>query len=619
MNVGKLRLCSVGKLHFGMGESMMKPASALVTGRVRSSIERFNRDERGAMAFFIIFFFIMMLMFGGIAVDVMRFETRRVAMQQTMDRAALAAANLNNTVTATAVVNDYFAKADLGAGLNMVNFTAPTVTPSGDGVTFKKVEVSSKVRSNNFFMHLLNVDYLEGPAATTAEQGISMIEVIMVLDVSGSMNDPMVNGQPKKKIEALREAAQNFVTTLKNKDIKNEVSIGFVPYNAQVNIPAVLRSKYFVTNVATYDGVTGAGFPNANCIEIPNSTYTAMALSTTTQFRMAAVADTETSANTSSNYRDPDDYGVPSNNPLDRICNPTTVNQVFMPSKVGGNINTAISNLQGGGYTSIAIGMRWGTALIDESARPIYTALIASNDMSSSVAGRPVNNNVVTTRKIIVLMTDGEHVATEHVPDAYKTGPSPIWKGADGNYAIRFTNGGAAMTGNTRPSCAGSNTYFVNHLKPSTSTNCDAAAWKSTMTGTPWTGSGTVRQLDWSEVWRFMTISYVARQLYGRSNVTNVTGTAGYNALRDMFVDDYISAGTLNSLLSSNCTAAKTAGVEIYGIAFKAPANGQTQISNCSSNPKSSYYFNVNPTDSSALDDAFQAIANQISDLRLTN
>lgn len=596
-----------GEVVFGMGESMMKPAAALVTNRFCASLARFRKDERGAMAFFILFFFVMMLMFGGIAVDVMRFETRRVALQNTMDRAALAAANLNNSVSSTAVVNDYFAKANLGDGLSMVTFSAPTVTPTGDGVSFKKVAVTSKIRSNNYFMHLLNVDFLESNTGTTAEQGVSQIEVIMVLDVSGSMRHPITTGGVSK-IQQLRNSAESFVTTVKGKDIKNEVSIGIVPYNAQVVVPTNLRNRFNVTNIATYDGVANAGFPNADCLEIPTDTYGTMALSTTTPIRMAAVADTITTTGTTTDHLDPATSGAPSTDPINRICNPTTVNKVFLPTKTTADVNTAINNLTEGGYTSIAVGMRWGTALIDQAARPIYSAI-----GHSSVSGRPVNNDVATTRKIIILMTDGENDDTSHVVDAYKTGPSPIWRGADGKYAIRFTNGGQALTGNTRPTCAGTNTYFVPHLKPNTSTACNSSAWKSTMTGTPWTGSGTVRQLDWSEVWRYLRVSYVARQLYGRSNVSVVNN---YTTVFNTFVQEYIDDPVLNALLNQNCTAAKNAGVEIYGIAFAAPANGQTQINNCSSDPKANYYFNA--TSNASLQAAFEQIAAQISELRLT-
>ena len=124
---------------------------------------RFRDDERGAMALIIMFTFLAMIMFGGIAIDVMRFETRRVAMQQTLDRAALAAASLTQTRTPQQVVDDYFAKAKLGEGLFMVDFEAPVVTALTDA-GLRRVTASAKVTSTNFFMGIFSpLDTLEGP------------------------------------------------------------------------------------------------------------------------------------------------------------------------------------------------------------------------------------------------------------------------------------------------------------------------------------------------------------------------------------------------------------------------------------------------------------------------
>jgi hypothetical protein len=72
----------------------------------------------------------------------------------------------------------------------------------------------------------------------------------------------------------------------------------------------------------------------------------------------------------------------------------------------------------------------------------------------------------------------------------------------------------------------------------------------------------------------------------------------------------------MNTLLQTNCTAARDAGIEVYGIAFAAPASGQAQILGCSSSPEENYYFNA--TDNAKLMEAFNAIATDISDLRLT-
>jgi Flp pilus assembly protein TadG len=621
-----------------------------------------------------IFAFLVMIMFGGIAVDVMRFETRRVALQQTMDRAALAAASLNQTRPPQEIAEDWFDKAGLGDDLEFVEFSAPTVNTIFDPGQ-REVQISARVRSYNYFMRIMtDVEYLEGPSITEAKQGVSNIEVMLVLDITGSMNEALGDG--RTKIEALREAASEFVRILKENDENNGVSIGIVPYAAQVNVPAALRSQFNVTNLSTWDMVPNAGVPNINCLEFPVGGFNTTGVSLTAPIPMAAVADSNSSTTTTANYVAPLAPVVTS-----RACTTTAdvaatpyndelVNHIVMPTKDPVPLTTAISRLKAAGNTYIAVGMRWGTALLDEKARPIYTAI-----GDPSVAGRPAENLLdpdadvsQQTRKIIVLMTDGEHVTNNHIFDAFKSGLSPIYLGTDGNYAIRFTSSGPARTNGTRPGISATNTcsgwvlgtgreYFVTHLKrnsvrqkvgatepegfgtgANTNGACDPRSWVAGPTG-PWNApSGTLswpvydaagnkvknadgtdrmiqaRQLDWSEVWRFVRVSWMARQLYMRSGVS---GTNDYNTIMNTFRGTYLSSvSNMNSLLQTNCTAARAAGMEIYGIAFAAPTNGQTQISNCSSSPKENYYYNA--TDNAKLLSAFRKIATDISDLRLT-
>lgn len=571
------------------------------------------------MAIFGIFVFFLMLVFGGIAVDVMRAETRRVTLLQTMDRAALAAASLRQERDPDEVALEWFEK----AGLNespAARFSTPELTVTNQA-GLRKVTAKAKVRSYNHFMHLLDVDYLDAPAVTEAAQGVSHIEVMMVLDITGSMNSPASTGT-STKIQDLRQYAQEFVDIVKKNDTKNGVSIGIVPYAAQVNIPANLRAQYTVSNLSHWNGVPLQGVPNINCIEIPTSTYTSTALSQSATMPMAAVADTNSSTTTTTNYVTPNN-GRPV--ATGRICTTTPdsgstpyndelVNQVFLPTKDGAAVKTRIARLTAGGNTSIALGMRWGTALIDETARPIYSAI-----GDATVQGRPADNpddfDKKKIRKIIILMTDGENVSNTYIYNAFKTGLSPIYVGADGNFAIRYTTSGTAMTNGTRPACAGANTYFVPHLKPNSDTTCNSVssggrvAWLSTPS---WSGSGTVRQLDWSEVWSLVRVSWVARQLYMRSNVS---GTNNYDTIMNQFRGTYLSVSSLNSLLQANCKAARDAKIEIYGIAFAAPPGGQAQIQGCATNVEN-YYFDAQ--NGPELRSAFNTIATFISDLRLT-
>ena len=650
---------------------LTKPAKTPVYSPIGRKLSEFRSEEEGGVTIFVVLLFVLMILFGGIAVDVMRFEWRRVTLQETMDRAMLAAANLTipPDQTPQSVAQNWFDVAGLGDELT-VDFGAPVLTGEATNSS-RRVVGTARVRSYNHFMHLMDYPWFEAPVSSGAQQGVSKIEVVMVLDITGSMSQ---SSGTTSKIQALRTSATNFVNILKfnrdsngaytiPKDPNNLISIGMVPYAANVNLPPELRDQYAVTNLSSWDGVPDVGVANANCMEIPTDTWGETALSTTRSIPMMAVADAQPSSvspNSGTNsrggfielarrsplttgtgnsraipYREngwiPCTHGDNASTPADE----TTSNQVILPTTVPSVLTSQISQLQPLGATSIAVGMRWGTALLDETAQPIYAALRSG---VPGMAGRPVANSDAETRKIIVLMTDGEHWLTRHIRDGFKSGLSPIWRGNDGNFAIRYVSGGPALTGGTRGfatpnTCSGwpvANTreYFVPHLKADsvrrrvnnsetegngTGTNvtggCDPRAW---LTSPTWSGSGTVRQLDWSEVWRYVRVDWVVEQLYMRSGVS---GTLDYWTVYNMFVGDYLtSTANMDSLLDQNCTAAKNAGFEVFGIVFGDNVI-EDPVRNCSSPGTGYYYRALNGDD---LNSAFEQIAVLVSPLRLT-
>jgi Flp pilus assembly protein TadG len=67
----------------------------------------FLRDESGNLTVLSLIFGALMLAFGGLAVDMMRYEAMRAELQNTLDRAALAAAALTQTLDPEAVLEDY--------------------------------------------------------------------------------------------------------------------------------------------------------------------------------------------------------------------------------------------------------------------------------------------------------------------------------------------------------------------------------------------------------------------------------------------------------------------------------------------------------------------------------
>ena len=650
-----------------------KAAKLPITARFLRKATDFRSDERGAIAIFVLIIFVTMLLVGGIAVDVMRAEMRRVTYTQTFDRAVLAAANISLPPGQSPITvgQSWYDVAGLGDEFT-VDYGAPVFTGTATSSSREARAVGS-VRSYNHFMHMLGVPYFNMPVRSAAQQGVSKIEVMLVLDITGSMAE---SSGSTTKIEALRTAATNFVNILKfnrdaggnytiPKDPNNLISIGMVPYATNVNIPVALRNQFNATRISAWTGGAVPGLADATCMEIPTSTYGSTSLSTTLAIPMMAVADPvprATSPTTSTNtfggsvslgFASPTLGGASGSLPYLQNgwvpCvngdNPNTAaseagsNRLVLPTTDPATLTNQIAQLEPLGATSIAVGMRWGTALIDEAARPIYSNLLGG---VPGMAGRPANNSDNETRKIIVVMTDGNHFVAKHVRDEFKSGLSPIWRGDDGNFAIRYVAGGPALTGGVRGfaapnTCSGwpvaaARQFFVPHLKANsvrrrvnatepegvgTGTNvtggCDPRAWVAPVSGAPtWAGSGTVRQLDWSEVWRLVRVDWVVRQLYMRSGVA---GTVNYDTVYNMFVGDYLTSNAnMDALLEQNCTAAKNAGVEVFGIVLGDSVN-EGPVRNCSS-PGSGYYYRVLTGDS--LNAAFEQIAVLISDLRLT-
>lgn len=539
---------------------------------LRAHSRRFAHEEAGTLAILALFFFMLMVMMGGIAVDLMRYESTRTSLQQTLDRATLASASLSQTLDPESVVSDYFAKAGLSEYLTGVQVT--------EGLNYREVVADAKAATNPEFMHLIGIDRMDAPGHSKAEQRMNNVEIVLVLDVSGSMgsNSRLVN---------LKNAAKEFVDTVLSSDDENRISIAIVPFSENVNLPLALRQKYnatYVHNVA-----------NVNCLELPSSTFSETGISRTMPIPMIPAADAYNTTTKDTTYYDFTDSSRTAPVKADWACTAKSVNTVVLPSQDISALQNRIQNLQADSMTSINLGMKWGMAMLDPGTRSIYSEFATSGAIPPVFNGRPFDYTDPEAMKVIILMTDGENTQGELVADEYKAGPSPIFKSPfDGKYSIRFTTG--------RPGVSGSREYWVPHL----------GGWNAT----PWTNSsnsGTAIPVPWEEVWSKARLTWVVWQLYSRSLGTNnsqrnIQYTNWYNAFHDS-----TSPATMNSQLQTVCNLAKSKGVTVYGIAFEAPTNGRTAISNCATS--SAHYFNATGLQ---ITTAFRAIANNISHLRLT-
>jgi Flp pilus assembly protein TadG len=510
------------------------------------AISRFAHDEGGALIIFTLMLFVLMVMMGGMAVDLMRYESTRTSLQQVSDRSVLAAASLRQALDREGVVRDYFAKEGLSGSLIDVDVDDASIN-------FASVSVVAEAPIQPFFMHMLGIDNLNAPAASTAQERITDIEISLVLDISGSMEGD--------KIDNLKVAAKEFVDTVINSSDPGRVTVSIVPYNAQVNLGEPLEAQFNVAELHS----------NSYCVELPNSVFSSVSLSTGTSLvhngHFDPYSDSTVRGANNMLFHCPTEAG--------NTVTPLSDNIVYLQGR--------IDALSEGGNTSIDLGMKWGSLLLHSSAQGVIDGLIARGVVAAAHTNRPMDPATNEVLKIVVLMTDGQNTTEYKLNPAYASGNSNVWRrNSDGRLSVYHNR----------------NNTTSDYYSP------DNNSWTTTPLGGT---NGSTRQ-TWPQVWAQASVQYVAWNLHARPLGT---GNNGFSNWYYTFLSTVWD--TKNSRLQEICNAAKNSGIVVFGIGFEAPSDGRTQVRNCSTTP--SHYFDA---DGLEISTAFRAIASQISSLRLT-
>lgn len=463
--------------------------TALVAGLRRPGLiaRRFVREEDGVMTYFSFCMLFMMLLVGGIGVDLMHNEMERTKLQATVDRAVLAAADLDQSLDPEAVVNDYFDKAGLSEYLSSVTVD--------EGLNFRTVQAVASTTTKTRFMKFMGVDELPVPAIGSAEERVSNVEISMVLDISGSMNQ-------NNKMANLRDAANTFIDEVLKPENEDLISVNLVPYTAQVNVGEGIFDELSVSRVHPY----------SECVDFTASDFE------TAQISMSAAYEH------AQHFESGWDWSYPIGNPG---CPQQEYEKVMSFSQSPAELKGRVAQFQPRANTSIHLGMKWGTAMLDPSFRPITQALSLNGQVDAAFGNRPVSYDDDETLKTIILMTDGQNV------DTYRIQP---WYYANDNHENHWAHYPLFW-------------YLNNYV-----------------------GS------NWSS-WYYTKYS----------------------------------ASQADTMLGNVCKAAKDNGIIVWSVGFEVTDYSATVMKNCASSP--SHFFRVEGVQ---IEEAFEAIAKQINQLRLT-
>ena len=334
----------------------------------RRALRVWTAATDGSATIFAIFIFLAMFLVAGVAVDAMRMEHERVRFQGASDRAVLAATMLRENIsgaTPEQIVMAYMQAEGLG---DMVQ--TPIEVRQDNGM--RTVTLDLRARMPATFMRMLGVNEALVQTRSVASEALASLrlEVVLVLDVTGSMGAMTANG--RTRIENLRLAATALVTQLLENREPGEVALTIVPYAEHVLPPPGFLSYFTalpVGNGACPDFITYDSFLGSFLAPV-----------------------------------------------LRRNCATNGWRTVRPYVHTVSEAVSIVQGLRASGTTSIDLGVRFGAMFFDSGIRPAVQQMVSNGAIHPAYADYPLALNEPGVMRAMILMTDGENCCGARFP-----------------------------------------------------------------------------------------------------------------------------------------------------------------------------------------------------------
>ncbi|WP_350334041.1 pilus assembly protein [Coralliovum pocilloporae] len=201
---------------------------------LKSLFKRFRHDERGAVVIMFAPISLMLIISVGAAIDYTRLATTRNTIQDLADAMAIAStrglliseSEARNEASRVFDSNQRYYSEDMNLRFNRTSDLeiTNTIDTRAAGVT-----VHAEVKT--VFSGLLSLQSVDFSVFSRSEVNEDNIEIVLVLDVSGSMSGT--------KIKNLRTAAADFMNIIfGEKSTADNIRITVIPYSGNVRFPA---------------------------------------------------------------------------------------------------------------------------------------------------------------------------------------------------------------------------------------------------------------------------------------------------------------------------------------------------------------------------------------------
>lgn len=167
----------------------------------------------------------------GTGVDVTRVMITRSKLTAAVDAAALAGGRVYYSDTRQNDIESYFK-----ANLPVNSFNATVNGPYSESDDVKgTLRVWAEAKVPTGFMRIVGVEDITVSSESVVTRQTSMLDVVLAIDLSGSMLSS-VPGEARKRVDAAKAAAVDLVNIIYGDPPSSLVRVGIVPWGGKVNV-----------------------------------------------------------------------------------------------------------------------------------------------------------------------------------------------------------------------------------------------------------------------------------------------------------------------------------------------------------------------------------------------
>lgn len=375
------------------------------------SLRRLIASEQGSALPIVGFALLGLVGATGSAIDMGRVQTVQTKMTNALDAAGLAAGSTVNTVDATTEVNKYF-YANFPRDYLGTHITNLTVSTSNDNLL---LTLDARGEVPTTFMKVLGVNSIEVSAHSEITRANKGMELVLVMDTTGSMSDSA--GGSQTKIQAARSAATELINILYGDRTEvDNLWVGLVPFAQAVNIGST-RTSWTTSTALNWGTTSWMGCVDARetnhrdvtddppSVELFPKYYWACHVSYNAWYGTNSSRNNcSTTPAANLRYKSGLGTGLGPNRSCSQAITQLTSHK--------NTVLSAISTLSPNGNTHIVLGASWAWRMLSPRWRGLWGGEMNSEQL-------PLDYNAPLMNKVVVLMTDGDNTISTSVKGAY--------------------------------------------------------------------------------------------------------------------------------------------------------------------------------------------------------